>query len=463
MEETNVFRKTSVLSMALCLMIFLAGCSSEPDEPAAIMEGTLTVDSELDSSGDYSGIEVLSTTRNLSQEIDTLFYAVTDTSGRYRGEVTAEEKDLYPVVISRNGNRLGIVNLVFADGDTIRFDAELPNVNQTASIESRENDAYEQFDRVQRNFNRVVNYVNSRGMSSDSLETEILKWSDLFWDLYQQYPDYLAGERAASTSISILQEWDDEMMLTRTDSLLSKYNRLPGGLRSQLTQFYAERDSLERSLTFLEDLENREQDPEKQLPIQREKIQLLFDSSRTDRAVQLLQQFRETYSENSAAMDWAEGMKFDLENLAPGKPFPAFEFRESEGGTVSSETLQNQNSPYMIEFTRLNSPEYLQQYERSVAIHQIYQNVGLRIVTVPLNTGQTTFQAFFEERNKFWDFAEPESFSSEEIIERYNINRLPTRFLVNNEGVIIQRYVGAEFDRVVQGLQKIITQEQTES
>lgn len=460
MKRHHLKLQFTFLIASLWLLVSFTGCSSEPETAGTIMEGTINVDPELDSSGDYSGIELLSTEGEFEESIDTLFYALTDTSGHYRAEVDVQENSLYPVVLSRNGNRIGIINLVFARGDTIRFDAELPAVNETAVIQSRENDAYAQYERVQRSFNRVVNYVNSRGMSSDSLEAEILKWSDLYWDLYNKNPETLAGERSAATSVSILQDWDNETMLSRTDSLLARYDRLPGGLRSQLTQFYADRDSLERSLVFLDDLSERSTDLNIKLPIYRHKIELLFDSARTDQAQQLLQEFRETYSNSNTAMEWADRMRFDIEHLAPGNPIPEFELTDTEGQTVSSESLEG--TPYMIEFTRLDSPLYLQQYDRVVAIHQIYRNFGLNIITVPVHTSETIFWAFFEERNMFWNVVEPESFSSEEFIETYNLQQLPTRFLVDNKGSISKRYTGTEFDRVVQGLQQILTQDPTD-
>jgi len=41
------------------------------------------------------------------------------------------------------------------------------------------------------------------------------------------------------------------------------------------------------------------------------------------------------------------------------------------------------------------------------------------------------------------------------LIERFNITRVPTRFLVNSDGEIIRRYIGEEYQEVVRGLQNI--------
>lgn len=447
--------------LLLAAAVGLAGCSSDQTKEDPIIEGQITVDSDLDSSGDYSGIELLVAERSMEGQRDTLFYSVTDTTGQHYGVATIDEKGLYPLFVYRNNQPLGIFNVVLAHGDTVRFNGQLPNLTETVTIESHENEVFEMYERVQQNFQRVVNYVNSRGMSTDSVETEIMKWSTLFWELHQDYPDTYAGERAAATSASILQGWDNDLMLARTDSILARYNSVPSGLRSQLTAFYAERDSLEQSLAFLNRVEDRLGSNDQKLPVRQEKIKLLFDSSKTDRAGELLEDFKQTYAGNQTAQQWAERTDYDITTLAAGKPFPDFSFQDSDGQTVSSETLQG--TAFMIEFTRLDNPLYQQQYDRVLAIHQVYRNFGLEIITIPIGASDVVFNAFFEERAKYWDFIGPNSFNTDELIEKYNLNRLPTRFLVNDQGNIVQRYVGTEFDRIVQGLQKTLTQQQTES
>lgn len=462
MSDQYLNIKFSVYLFLLFILVTgLAGCSSVDEESDLIIQGKITVDSELDPSGDYSGIELLVAQTSVTGERDTLFYSVTDSTGSHYGVADIESGGLYPLFLSRNNQPVGIFNVVLAPGDTVTINGQLPNLNETAVIESHENEIFEKYDRVQRNFQRVVNFVNSRGMSTDSVEAEILKWSDLFWELHQTNPNTFAGERAASVSASILEGWDNERMLARTDSIIARYNTVPADLRTQLTAFYANRDSLERSVTFLNTIEDRLRSDEQKISIRQEKIKLLFDSSRTDRATKLLADFRQTYSENPSAVEWAERMDVDITSLAPGKPFPGFSFSQRDGQTISSDSLKG--TPYMIEFTRLENPLYQQQYDRLIAIQQIYSNYGLEIITVPIGATDVVFDAFFEERARRWAFADPGSFFADELIVKYNLNRYPTRFLVNAEGSIVQRFVGTEFNNIVQGLQKTLTQQQTES
>jgi len=455
------YRTLLFLSLILTGYI-LAGCSSEPGLTGTVIKGQITVDPELDPTLDYSGIELLLAYSGFEGAgRDTLFHAVTDTAGNFSGFASIEERGIYPIQVKRNENHFGLVNLVLAKDDTVRLTAQLPDFHQTVAIQSIEHDAYERFGRLQRNYNRVVSYIYNVGMSQDSVEIEILKWSGLFWDFYNRNEHTLGGEQSAAAAISLLEGWDNELMLARADTLLDRKNKLPASLRMQLTHYFAETEGLDRSLAFLDQLDGRLDRKEDKFEIRREKIELLYDSSRADNAELLLEDFKQTFSDHDEAMLWAESMTYDLATLAPGRPFPEFSFVNTKGDIVSSETLEN--SPFLIEFTRFENPLYQEQYEQTIIIHQIYSNHGLQIVTVPLATSQVALNAFFEGEAKLWSVAEPGSFDADGLIETYNIQQVPTRYLVNDQGNIIRRYIGPEYDYIIHGLQNILTQEQIES
>jgi hypothetical protein len=442
----------------LFLVITVFSCSGETDteENSTIVRGTITVDPELDPTGDYSGIEILASIRLSPEESDTLFYAVTDSTGEFMGTATFPEKDLYPLLISRNNNTFGIANIVFAEGDTIRIDGQLPDIEQTIEIESNENEVLDVFRRVERNFARVAQFINAGAFSADSVRLEINKWSDIYWDVYEKYPQTFGAKLAGETSVSMLSGFNDSLMVARSQQLLQDYNEILPGTRTTLLEYYAETGGLERALSFIEELKQNVEDQENEIDLEMQRIELLYDSSQTVRATQVLDQFKETYAENEAAIQWAEDISYDLEFLAPGYPFPTVGFRLTNGDSLNTQDLVG--SPYLLEITRFDNPLYQQQFSRTVAIHQIYRNFDLEIVTVPLATTDVTLEAFFEERNQVWKVVQPNSFDAEKLIERLNLNRLPTRFLVDSDGNIIRRYVAEEYDDIVRGLQQITTQ-----
>ncbi|MEX0823374.1 MAG: TlpA disulfide reductase family protein [Balneolaceae bacterium] len=445
----------------LIVILILCGCSSEqPSENKTVLQGVITVDENLESSGNYSGIELLVSINDSSGErSDTLFYAVTDSTGHFSGTALVPHADIYPLFISRNRNTFGIFNIVLADDDTVTINGELPNMNETTEIESKENNVFKTFERVDRNFNRVAQYINAGAIPEDSISIEIEKWSDIYWDVYDEHSDTFASKLSAEASIALLSGWNDSLMVARKDEYLSNSKTLRRNTREVLTEYYAGMNGLDGALQFLDELEQIAPSGDQKMGIRMDRIELLYDSSRTRQANELLENFREEYESNSQAMEWAESIGYDLEVLSPGSPFPPLTFATLDGDTISTEDLSGR--PFLIEITRLDNRLYHEQYDRTVAIYQIYRNFGLEIITIPVNANNVMIQAFYDERGLIWDVAQPNSIDVQELVEILNVNQVPTRFLVNNEGKIIRRYIGNEYDEIVQGLQQIITQNQT--
>lgn len=444
------------LLFLLAVTVFSCSREEQSEEYSTIIEGQITVDQELDPTGDYSDIQLLSTVRTSDEESDTLFYAVTDSTGEFSGTAQFPARDIYPVLISRNNNTFGIINLVFAENDTVHIEAQLPNIDETVEISSKENRVIDTFQRVERNFARVAQYINAGVISGDSVRTEINKWSDIFWDLFEQYPGTYGAKLAGESSVTILSGFNDSLMVSRAQELLQEFSSLRPITRNTLLEYYAESGGLDRALQFLEDLKSNTEETDQLIELEMDRIELLYDSSRTVQATQVLDQFKEAYEENETAMQWAEDISYDLEFLAPGYPFPNLNFKLLNGDSL--QTKQLVGNPYLLEITRLDNPLYQQQFGRTVAIHQIYKNFGLEIITVPFATSDVTLEAFFEERKRLWKIVQPNSFDSDQLIERLNLNQLPTRFLVNSDGQIIRRYVAEEYDDIVRGLQQITTQ-----
>jgi hypothetical protein len=440
-------------------ILVAAACSRKPadDRQTAFIQGQITVDSDLDDSGNFSGIELLVSFQGIDGESrDTIFHAVTDADGYFSGTARFTDRDIYPVVISRNRNTFGIQNMIFAGGDSITFNAEIPNVAESASISSRENDVYRTLDRVERNFNRVVQFINAGAIHPDSVRYELEKWSDIYWEVYENYPGTYASMMAGNTSIALASGWNDSLMVERMERFLETESHLRSSSRSALIDYYAETGGVDAVLGFLDRLERLADTENTRMNVRIDRIEFLYDSSRTVEANRYLSDFKNDYDGNRAAVEWASGIGYDLEFLAPGSEFPEFAFMTVNGDSVSNASLQGR--PFMIEITRLENPLYQQQFDRTIAINQIYSNFGLEIITVPISSSQVAFDAFFEERGMMWKVVPPGSFDPDEIIELLNVSQVPTRFLVNDRGELVRRYIGNEYDDVVRGLQQITTQ-----
>mgnify|MGYP001944217975 FL=1 len=451
------FRPVTVAVM-VWVSIAVISCARETgtESNSAYLSGTITVADSLDSSRNFAEIELISLIQQGNGETDTLFYAVTDSLGRFSGTAHFEENDIYTVLIRRNQNNFGLLNLVFADEDSIDIRAELPDILQTLEITSAEHEVLTTLERVERSFGRIADYINAGAVSPDSVQMEIEKWSDIYWQIYEENPGKHAARLSGEMSANMLRGWDDSLMVARSNSVLKDYGVLSAGSRNTMIEFYAETEGLSRSLDYIDELQSRISGRQPLMDLKMARIELLYDSSRTELAQHYLDEFKKDYDEDQFASEWAADKAFDLEFLAPGSPFPKLEFELSDGTPFRTEEMNG--TPYMVEITRFDNALYQQQYDRTIAIYQIYRNYGLEIITIPVSTSRITMDAFFEERSQFWKVVEPNSFSSDSLVETLNLNRIPTRFLVNSDGTIIGRYIGTEYDDIVRGLQRITTQ-----
>lgn len=439
------------------LALLFAGCSSEPEEHTANVKGQLTVSPAVDDTDDYSGIGVTILQQDTTDSVpDTLFRQITDSSGTFEGKARFPEKNFYSLVISRNGANIGQGGIILADGDSVNITGELPDLEQTLNINSREHDALKVYQRVEDSFQRVLRYAQTEGLTQDSIEIDIEMWGDLFWEVYEDHENTLAGEYGASESVRLLSGWDNQTMMERLRQL-QEDERFIGLAATYGKNYLAQSQGVNHSISYLDTLEQISEDQDIKMRIQMERVKLLYDSARVDRAKEELALFEEDFEDHPESKEWLESIKYDLNYLSPGDTLPEFSFRDN-GNTISRDELKG--TPYILEISPLADQLYQQQYERTVVIHSIYKNFGLQIITIPLDDNQVTVEAFFDERVRPWPVASTEDFDRDEIEEKFNVKIYPTRFLVDKEGQIVRKYVGREYSDIIQGIKSIIENEE---
>lgn len=441
--------------IVLAILIAIANCGKKPEVQKALVKGNITVADSIDATGDYSGIELLITYRdNSTEELDTLFQSRTDITGSFEGEIEFPFQGIYPLLISRNGERLFLSQLILADNDTISIRGELPGLNTNFEVDSRENRAMEVFNRIDRNFQRVLTFINAGQVADSLVDDEVLKWSGIYWEVKENNEGTFASNLAARQSVSLLKGFDNELMMNRLDTALINDFMISFAASFGKTHI-AETRGIEPAIRYLDSLKQLTKEETIIQAIEKEKIVFYYDSAEVNKAKELLARFEKKYADDTRAMDWAKNIGYDLSYLAPGYRVPAFEFVTQEGDTINAESMLGR--PYLLEITPVANQLYQEQYDRTVVIHQLYQNYDLQVFTIALDKSEITINAFFEERAKYWPVAEYGSFDIQGLIEKFNITRIPTRILVDQKGTIVKKYVGDDFDDVINGLNKIIT------
>ena len=437
--------------LVAALIIVTAACSNDPQPLNTVVKGTITVADSVDESNDFSGINLSIVTRDSANAFtDTLFHEVTDKEGVFEGSVQFPEKRYYSLFISRNGQELANMGVILADNDTIMINAELPNINETISLDSREHEAMKTFVRVEQSFQRVSLFARSGAIPDSQLLDEVKKWTELYWEVYEKKPNTIAAYLAAEKSANLLNNWDKEEMIRRIDQTLPHDYMISVAL-NLAKPYIAEAKGFEAASTYLDSLVQISENEVAKEAIKRDKIKMYFDSSRVKEAKTLLNEYEEDYS-GSASQKWARRIRYDLNYLAPGVQIPDFSFETLQGDTVSNNSLNG--DVYILEISPLANLEYQNDYDRTIVIHEIYKNYGLKIFTIPLDESELTVDGFFEERRKVWSVAKMGSFDVQNIIQKFNVVQVPTRFLIDEQGVLIRKYERGEFEDVIQGLNK---------
>lgn len=445
--------------LPVALLAVISACSSPAHRPAAYVEGVITVADSVDSSRDYSGIDVAIVKKDSAgADADTLFYQTTDSTGRFSGMARFPGQRFYTLLIDRNQRRIGQASIALADGDSVRIEGELPDLQQSLAISSNEHDALKTFRRVNNGFQRVSRYIQMGALTGDSLETELDKWANLYWDVYEQEKGTIASRMSAAEAVRLFGMIDGKQMMERLRQIRDDDDLATLAARYG-KEYLARNKGLSHSLGYLDSLQAMTDDTLVSMTIQQERIKLLYDSARIDLAKSQLSEFKKRYGLNRSNRNWVESIEYDLNYLSPGDTIPSFSF-QYENGTINSDSLKG--TPYILEITLLSNRLYQNQYDRTFIIHNIYRNFGLQVITIPLDQSQVTVDAFFDERKKTWPVAPADAFDRRELIERFNVRLVPTRFLVDETGKIVRKYIGQEYQDVIQGIQTIINTEQEE-
>jgi hypothetical protein len=436
------------------LLLILAGCSGDtPDDYLeSFVYGRITVSADLDTTANYSGI-VLLVTDGSGQQTDTLLFAETQRDGSFSGTASFRERDQYPLQIKRYGNLISASYIILAPGDTVHIEAELPEFARTRKVSSREHNAFNVYERLQRNYARIAMFINSGELPQDTIPHMLDTWSELFWSVRGSYPSTLAAEYSSLAAVEITLGWDDDRMLDYIGRALDPEYQVFSTLATYGANAIARKHGLDRAIAYLDSLIAVTPYSEDQVALQMRKIGLFGDSTRSGQALAAVRDLRRQYSDQPGIPEWTENMITDLEKFAPGKPMPEFSLQMEDGLILSSDLLTG--APYLLEIAELADPRYQGEYPLINYIYVMFAPSGLRLITVPVDEDPILITAFFEERERNWALASINQHSDEELFRSLNVKAVPTRFLVDADGIIIRKYVDRDVSQVLLDLDNL--------
>jgi len=392
-------RVTAVIGLVALLGF---GCSSKPEMKTTRVYGKISVSAKVDSSGDYSGINVTVLQPDSVNDADTLYHAITDEEGQFSGVATFKQKGIYPLIISRNNTNLSSSAVILADRDTVKIDGQLPNFAQTVKFTSHEEKAYNTFQRLEGNYARLMTFAQNGQIKQDTLPKLAHTWSNLFWSVYKDFPGTIASHRSAVTTVRMLEGWDDSLAFVHFKQI--KEPSIKANLAKDVMDILARTLGLDRTLFYVDSLSHATDSRDLKIAIGMNKVKMLYDSTKIQEARSDLLTFRKAFAEKDpSARSFAKSMQYDLDSLAPGMPMPSFKVITLSGDTLTNKSFSGH--PYLMEVTGVANKLYQNQYDDMNALYLVYRYFGLKFLTVPIDTSQVTVNAFFDERARNWPFA----------------------------------------------------------
>lgn len=456
------FRSRTPLTAAAVLVTFVlvgtrpAGAQSTADTVSLVqthLQGRITVNAAVDSTQDYAGFEVLVVQRAPEGRVDTLGYAVTDESGAFATDVFVPARGMYSLLVRRRGTTVAAAEYVAAEGDSARVEMELPP-RRPITIRSTENAAWAAYQNTMALHRQRLLQGLQDSTEVGSAGAQIQQTAEVLWSLRTTYPGTLGAAQSAAESISLLEGWNDALAVARARQLDPANPRFVEGMRAA-RRAEARRSGQAAALALLRDARQKVTLPGRKAALQAEIVRAHIDSLEQEEALTAARELGQAYPDTPWSA-WANRAEYEVENLLPGMPVPAFEGTTWTGEPFSLDALRGR--PVVLELYRPSNELYRGQLSTRKALYDATRAAELRLVSVSLQPDTLLNEAFFEGRDLPGTHVVATQELARELVRTYNIAALPTRFLIDAEGNIVDQYVGSAFAALQEDARRLVEQ-----
>ncbi len=444
-----VLRRGMLLFFIVTLWI---GCQRTPDTIQGYVEGRITVRSDIDATGDYSGFRVLVADAN-GRDIDTLGTATTGQDGRFQMTVTAPERGIYPLMVwGRQGQqRLASTDYVVADGDSATLEVELPLNGRRFFVRSPENAALSAYRNTMAQHRRgLVKRLQADARDSTAMSRGIRQTSSTLWNLQDTFPGAFASQLAATESLSLLSGWNDSLVVARAQTIEPTNPRFVEAAQLAYrasTRLHGQDAALELLNTF----QQRAQTNEQRAGVQATRVRAFIDSLQSEAALAAAQRLKNEYP-NTDWAEWADRATYEVNNLLPGTEAPNLTVTTIAGDTLSLQSLRGR--PVVLEYYRPGNDLFGRQLGTRNALYRATRPDSVAFVSISVEPDTLLHEAFTENRSFPGHHVIAPKGLDDPLATTYNVATLPSRVLIDEEGAIVGRYSGAAF----LGFQEDLTQ-----
>ena len=419
------------------------GCQSAPDAVESYVEGRITVRSDIDATGDYSGFRVLVADAN-GRSIDTLGIATTGTDGRFQMNVAAPERGIYPLMIwGRQGQRrLASTDYVVARGDSATLEVELPLEGRRFFVRSSENAALSAYRNTMAQHRRtLVKRLQTDARDSTTMSRSIRQTSSTLWNLQETFPGAYASQLAATESLSLLSGWNDSLVVARAKEIEPSNPRFVEV--AQIARRASSRlHGQEAALDLLDTFAKRAQTNQQRAGVQTARVRAFIDSLQADAALAAAQKLKNEYP-NTKWAEWADRATYEVNNLLPGTEAPSLTATTVSGDSLALQALRGR--PVVLEYYRPGDDLFARQMATRNALYRATRADSVAFVSISVEPDTLLHEAFTENRSFPGHHVIAPGGLDGPLAKTYNIADVPSRVLIDEEGKMVGRYSGAAF------------------
>lgn len=419
------------------------GCQQPKPKVQSYLEGRITVSAEIDTSTDYSDFRVL-VVRAEGRRLDTLGYATTDRDGRFSMTVSAPKRDIYSLAVwGREGReRLVTTSYVVAAGDSGTLDLEFPVRQRPIRVESPENLALLGFRNTLTMHQRMMRRrLQPQANQTNALVQNVRQTSSILWSLGENYSGTYAGQLAAVESLSLLEGWNDSLVIARAQHIAPANPRFVDAARITRNAV-ARLHGHEAALDTLNSLQVQAKTDQQRAGIKAIRIQAFLDSMQTEAALSAAQKLKAEHPHTEWA-EWADRAQYQARNLMPGMTAPNFAAQTIEGDSLSLQALRGH--PVVLEYFRPGNDTYTRQLNARNALYEDTRSDSVAFVSISTTPDSLVNRTFLNNESPPGHQIIAPGGSDDPLVTRYNVVNVPTRFLIAADGTLVGQYQDSAF------------------
>ena len=424
-------------------LVVLAGACRRPQPSTqSYLEGRVVVDSIGATVDDYSGFRVL-VLRPDGRQLDTLGHARTGRDGRFRMTITAPARAVYPLTLWGPAGRrlLARTEYVVAPGDSGTLQVELPLQRRALHPESPENRALRAYRNAMSMHRRMLTQRPEADTSSPNTRAQILRLtSSTLWSLRERYPGTYAAQFAAVESLSFLEGWNDSLVVARTRQISPSSSRYLDAVRIA-RRAEARRRGHRAALALIDTFQGQAATPRQRAGVKAVRIQAFLDSLQFEAAFSAAQELKAEHSPTRWAK-WADRVRYEAKHLMPGRTAPDLTFQTLSADTLSLHDFWGR--PVVLEYYRPNTDLYTLQRPLRNALYETTRPDSVAFLSISVQPDSLVNRAFLQNRRLPGHKVVAARGREDPIVTKYNVGRVPTWFLIDEDGTIVDRYRASE-------------------